>query len=359
MILAVSLTIVVIYSISILYLTCYITKNKVKPANVGKNPTITMVVACKNESRNLPNLFESIDNQTVLPDRIVFVDDHSTDSTHEQFTQYAEGKAHVKVLKATGKGKKAAILQAVSTVDTDYIFFTDADCTLPHDYFLKTLYFLAHDSDTDMLLGGVEIIAADNLFNRLERMEFAALQAVTAASAIMGRPIMCNGANLTVKTSEYRSHTSQIRRDIASGDDMFMLHAFKSGGKIIKYLSGNIVATKGTGNLSRFGRQRTRWAGKTPFYTDRLTIFIAVLVALTNIIMLVAPWFNPLHGLMLFAIKSAADFAILYRYLTQNKTANQGCNLLRLFPLAAVIYPFYCVITGCVSIFTNRHCTSA
>lgn len=358
MIFAIFLSVIVIYGILILLLAFRLGRSSAESSKGKGEISITMVVACRNESRNLPQLLDSIDSQTVQPDRIVFVDDHSTDNTGEILTRFATGnhKTVTEILQAEGYGKKAAIIQALSTVESDYIFFTDADCVLSPDHIRTKAEFLSLHPETDMLLGGVEITADKTLFNKLERLEFAALQAVTAASTLSGHPIMCNGANLTVKTDTYRRYVQEIRTDIASGDDMFMLHAMKAGHQNIDFITGREtrVSTKGTGSLSKFRKQRIRWAGKTPFYTDRLTILTAGLVALSNMILLIQPIVNLTEGAVLFAIKSAADFIILFNYLRNNKTANQGLGLLWFFPLAAVIYPFYCVIVGSISILRTK-----
>ena len=45
------------------------------------NSQLSILIACRNEINNLPNLLESIENQTFKPDEVIFIDDNSTDET--------------------------------------------------------------------------------------------------------------------------------------------------------------------------------------------------------------------------------------------------------------------------------------
>ena len=103
---------------------------------------------------------------------------------------------------------------------------------------------------------------------------------------------MCNGANLIIRRTTYLQSINNINTSIASGDDMFILHALKKNKAKINYLynSNYIVKTKGTNSLKKFLLQRTRWAAKSINYTDPTTISIAVLVAIINIFLFLAPW---------------------------------------------------------------------
>ena len=73
----------------------------------------------------------------------------------------------------------------------------------------------------------VDIIDEKGIFNIIGKIEFASLQAVTAYIALLNNSIMCNGANLIIRRTTYLQYINNINTYIASGDDMFMLHALK------------------------------------------------------------------------------------------------------------------------------------
>lgn len=110
------------------------------------------------------------------------------------------------------------------------------------------------------------------------------------------------------------------------------------------------VSTFGTGNLKRFFRQRTRWASKTPAYTDTYTILVALTVALSNIAILALLPVNPLYSAIILAIKAIADLAVMLPYLRIYTSRRQRRRLMAYFPLMSLLYPIYCVATVLLSL---------
>ena len=341
--------------------------------SIDTDGRLAIVVACKNEEDNLPLLFSSIERQHSMPKEIIFVDDNSTDNTFAILLDFAKKLPNVIVLQSTGNGKKAALIEGVKHCTAKYVLFTDADCILPDEYCLNAKIFLTTHS-VDMLLGGVKLhylssnFAGDfsvktdisdfalNPFKAFEILDLGSLQAVSAGSAMMGCPIMCNGANMIVRRDIYLEHISGIRTDIPSGDDMFMLHNIKaSNGKIFYLFRPElIISTRGNDNPLSFFTQRKRWIGKLPAYTDKFTVATATITAVTNIMLTalyITTIFNSgflLMAAMAYIIKLIVDCIAIIPYL---KTINKR-NLLYYMPLMSIFYPFYVTFTGIVSVIS-------
>ena len=322
-------------------------------------PHSSFIIACRNEISNLPSLLESIENQSFKPSQVIFVDDNSTDETYNFLLNYSQKHDYIKVIKNTGKGKKSALIEASKIAQSEYLIFTDADCTLNKDYlYLAHQYLSNHNSD--MLLGAVDIIDEKGIFNIIEKIEFASLQAVTAYSALIKNPIMCNGANLIVRRTKYLQYIDKINKNIASGDDMFMLHAFKKNSESINYLydANYIVKTKGTNSLKKFLLQRTRWAAKSINYTDLPTIFTAILVVLINLFIISSPFLIPHFSLLIISIIFIIQNIIMLPYLFKYKQYRVLKYYPILFPIMSLLYPLY-IITILISIpfynKTNHH----
>ena len=341
--------------------------------SIDTDGRLAIVVACKNEKDNLPLLFSSIERQHSMPKEIIFVDDNSTDNTFAILLDFAKKLPNVIVLQSPGNGKKAALIEGVKHCTAKYVLFTDADCILPDEYCLNAKIFLTTHS-VDMLLGGVKLhylssnFAGDfsvktdisdfalNPFKAFEILDLGSLQAVSAGSAMMGCPIMCNGANMIVRRDIYLEHISGIRTDIPSGDDMFMLHNIKaSNGKIFYLFRPElIISTRGNDNPLSFFTQRKRWIGKLPAYTDKFTVATATITAVTNIMLTalyIASIFNSgflLMAAMAYIIKLIVDCIAIIPYL---KTINKR-NLLYYMPLMSIFYPFYVTFTGIVSVIS-------
>ncbi|MBO5729444.1 MAG: glycosyltransferase [Paludibacteraceae bacterium] len=319
------------------------------------NYELSIIIACRNEISNLPSLLESIENQSFKPSEVIFVDDNSTDETYNFLLNYSQKYNYIKVIKNTGKGKKSALIEASKIAQSEYLIFTDADCTLNKDYlYLAHQYLSNHNSD--MLLGAVDILDEKGIFNIIEKIEFASLQAITAYTALIKNPIMCNGANLIVRRTKYLQYIDKINKNIASGDDMFMLHAFKKNSESINYLYNNnyIVNTKGTNSLKKFIIQRTRWAAKSINYTDLPTIFTAILVVLINLFIISSPFLIPHFSLLIISIIFIIQNIIMLPYLFKYKQYRVLKYYPILFPIMSLLYPLY-IITILISIpFYNK-----
>ena len=308
-------------------------------------PHSSFIISCRNEIKNLPNLLVSIENQTYKPDEVIFVDDNSTDETYNFLTHFAKKHDYIKVIKNTGKGKKSALIEAAKIAKSEYLMFTDADCILNENHCQLALEYL-NKNNSDMLLGAVDITDEKGIFNIIEKIEFASLQAVTAYTALLNNPIMCNGANLIIRRTIYLEYINNINTSIASGDDMFMLHALKKNNAKINYLynSNYLVKTKGTNSLKKFLLQRTRWAAKSINYKDITTILVALLVVIINIFLLISLLLTPYSLLLIFSIIIIIENIIMLPYLIKYKQYRVLKYYPIVFPIMAILYPLYILI---------------
>ena len=324
---------------------------------------VSVLIAARNEGSNIEKLLQSLYNQTFDKKHfeVILVDDHSTDETFNVSESFRvlHTEMKLKLLKATGSGKKQAISQALHAAENELVMVTDADCELPERWIESMVdYFM--QNNLKMLLGPVLLSPANTLFEKLQVLEHLSLIASTAGSAAIGMPVMCNGANMmydrksALDVEKYRTDMK-----IASGDDMFLMEQFIKhyGSQSVKFLLDNeaIVKTSTMPDLKAFFRQRKRWASKTKAYTNWKIIATALIVLLFNlsiVFFFVAGFFMPVFWVffVLYVImKTLIDFPILKRithFMKQHK-------LLRwMFPLE-FIYPFYVVFTAFSGLFTN------
>ncbi|MFP4289750.1 MAG: glycosyltransferase [Bacteroidales bacterium] len=342
-------------------------QKKVKDNNSNPLPFISVVVAFRNEDENLPKLLDCLVVQDYPADKfeILLSDDHSTDDSNAIVQDYANRYEHIhlillKPLKERQKtGKKNALFRAIEHSRGEVILATDADCKMGK-YWVKSIgsFFSEHPS-TKMLLAPVDIISEKgSLFSRLQSLEFMSLTGSTAGSAMAGKPIMCNGANLAFLRRTYLSLQGCMPGgQFASGDDIFLLQCIQHnfpGSVFFLQNEEAIVKTKPVNSLRQFILQRVRWSSKTTGYTNRFTIFAGATVAVLNLtlaaLMLYVPFraeklFFPVF--MLFLIKLLVDFLLILpvsRFL--NKT-----NLLLYMPALSFVYPFYVSFVLLLSLF--------
>lgn len=340
-----------------------LSRNYNRDAILRQAKKVSVLIAARNEGKNIEKLLQSLYNQTFDKENfeVIIVDDHSDDDTFgisESF-KVSHPEMSLKLLKATGSGKKQAISQALHAADNELVLVTDADCELPAKWIEKMLAFYIA-KDLKMLLGPVLLSPADTLFEKLQVLEHMSLIASTAGSAAIGMPVMCNGANMMYdRKSALNVEKDRTDMKLASGDDMFLMEQFiaRYGSKAIGFFLNRevIVKTATMPNLKAFFRQRTRWTSKTKAYTNWKIIATALSVFLFNlsiVFFFVAGFFMPVFWcfyVLYVILKTLIDYPIIRRisaFMKQKK--------LKFWTLPLeFIYPFYVVFTAFAGMFTK------
>jgi len=125
-----------------------------------------IVIPCYNEEKFIALTLKSLAEQTVLPKKIVIVNDNSTDKTEEIINNFAKKHSWITVVNTTSNaihlpGSKViqAFHKGFEILDTDYdiIVKLDADLILPHNYF-ETIISHFKSDDTIGMAGGFAYI---------------------------------------------------------------------------------------------------------------------------------------------------------------------------------------------------------
>jgi len=316
---------------------------------------VSVVVACRNEEDNLPHLLNKISKQNYPKTlfEIIIVDDNSTDRTFEIASSYKE-IFKVSVLKNSGNGKKSALRTGILASSGTLIITTDADCSMGSCWISSFAAFYERKRP-DMIIGPVQLAPERGFFGRFQELEFLSLQGITAGSANGGSAVMCNGANLAFTKEAYIRNQGNLHPETASGDDVFLLHSLKeeTDSKIFWLESADaLITTLQSGTIARFLRQRSRWISKGKYYSDKLTIVLAVVTFITicvQVSLLIAALIIPSAiwiFTLFFVLKSFPDYLII-----RNRAERYGRKkILCWFLPAQVFYPFYIIGVAIVSI---------
>lgn len=225
-----------------------------------------------------------------------------------------------------GKGKKHALHRLIHATEADVLWLHDDDIIRP----------TATDAEAIATLGDAGLLilplrmqtTQSTLIQRLQVIEYTALQALTIRTAKRGRAILCSGANLIVRRDVWLEAEPHLHPEIPSGDDMFLLEYCKcTGRKIAVSEAENMTATvTAQPTLRALLRQRMRWAGKAPHYTDADIRRAGALVTVALVLQLL----NPL-------------FVLIWLPLEYNLIRDKGFASLDIV-LLALIYPYYALI---------------
>ena len=342
-------------------LETYRNLRKVKPFIKEGNPKVwvSVLIACRNDEKNLPDLLKDLYSQDYNPDlfEIIIIDDNSDHKTLAIASAYKHIK-NLKILINPGRGKKSAIAAGIEEASGELIVTTDADCRMGRSWI--SVIASCYESDRPaMIIAPVQFENKTGFFGRFLELEFLSLQGITAGTAISGNPVMCNGANLAYTKAAYLRNSGNLHKEILSGDDIFFLHSLKKETKSkIMWLSSDdgLVTTRQPESLISFIKQRARWISKAGAYDDRLTLVISIVTfvaILTNISLLITGIF--IHELLLiflasFILKSIPDYLILS--VTTGRYKRK--HLLKWFIPSQAVYPFYVTAVGCCSLFKGK-----
>ena len=271
-----------------------------KKSLVNELPFVSIIIAARNEEKNIGECIQSILNQTydVNKFEIIITDDHSTDNTVGIIRSFQNENIRVINLadfvgnKVLNSYKKKSIETALKFAKGDLIVTTDADCVAPKKW-LETLVNFYKEKNAlfiALLVSFKNPLPKDSFFKRFlknfQSIDFMTLQGITGASVHKNFLSMCNGANLAYEKKVFFDVNGFEGIDqIASGDDMLLMHKIqdKFPGKIFFLKSKDIIVeTKPTETLKEFMNQRIRWASKTNQYTDKKIISVLLLVYLLN-----------------------------------------------------------------------------
>ena len=196
------------------------------------------------------------------------------------------------------RGKKHALSKLIHAATSEYVWLHDDDVVLP-----EAAVKVQGDEvqGTRGLFGGAGLVilplrmesgnATPSLLEKLQIAEYAAIQELTMRTAKRGRAVMCSGANLIVRREVWLACESELHPEIPSGDDMFLLEAVKRKGYRIAVIDEPeyTAVVRPAPTWRAFFRQRLRWAGKAPTYTDHDIIRCGAAVAAAKILQLLCP----------------------------------------------------------------------
>ena len=261
-------------------------------------------------------------------------------------------------------GKKHALSKLIHAATTEYIWLHDDDVILPpaavkgqsdkvpstKDLFGNAdLIILPLRMETPSLERVKSSARSDCRWPSVEQLgvglslqiaEYAAIQELTMRTAEAGKAVMCSGANLIVRREAWLACEQDLHPEIPSGDDMFLLEAMKRRGMKIAVIDkpDYTAVVRPVPTWRTFFRQRMRWAGKAPKYTDKDIIRCGALVVAANILQLICP--------LIILIK----FPIEYGLIKKREPRTEWYVAL----LLEVLYPFYILISLLGGLFRRK-----
>ncbi len=324
---------------------------------------LTVIICARNESANLPALFQSLHAQTLKENwEMIFIDDFSTDDTAMQLKLFCQNTSNAQVVSLSEiasfspytPNKKKGIEWAVSIAKAPWVVLTDADCTFGEDL-LQVIFEEIGKAEIDVICGPVMFYETSSVFSKLILLDQMAMMALTKWTVKHRIPVLANGANLTFNKDKFLEITPYGQNQhIYSGDDVFLLQSFLSNDGTAMYLQDTkaLVSTHSPASFAEFIHQRIRWASKSASYKNRGLIIGLFGIYLFNIMLFIMAissiWIGAIRLPLLFLLlfKTILDTAII---LPQAQFFKKK-RYLWLMPLAECFHICYVVFFGLLSL---------
>ena len=344
---------IIIYLIFITYLSFMLyfglyqrSRTQVNSKSSTELPTICLLVPFRNEADRIQNALESISAIEYPKEKleIIFWNDASTDHSERVVNEFVSSFSKYKCLLRHNEsqlGKKKIIDQTVRSASEnfDWILLCDAD-TVFKSARIKVL--AQHiDEHTDLLLGRV-VLSGEKFIQKAQALEFDMMSAIAKGSANLGKPILGSSANLMFRRESYlNAEPYESNFQLASGDDVFLIQAFKKlRSNNVKFIDvgSTYVSTEAEAEWKKAIFQKLRWASKNPKVRDPFYELVAWVSLLVNVILLVQVAlfkFYPEPLFICWALKTMGDIFLLS---TSGRFNHHSVVVISLF---AFLYPFY------------------
>jgi len=290
------------------------------------HPLVSVVVAARNEEKNIATLLTSLLNQSYPKElfEIIIVDDNSSDTTAKIVRNYAEKDERVKLISVdepigNRSPKKLAISKGIASSKGEIILTTDADCTIPRQWIeIMCSYF---KNDVGAVMSWVQEKNSGTMFHKVESLDAFSLVLVGAGGVGIGLPFIANGANFAYrkKVFEEISGFSGIEHFVSGDDDLFLLKMRQQTGWRVAFAREPeaCVWTQGPKNFRHFLSQRIRWASKGAIYPWSLKLLELTIYFYYSLLALALPAFflfsTPLVLFILsLLIKMIVDAIFIY-----------------------------------------------
>lgn len=323
--------------------------------NPDYEPTVTIIVAARNEEKNIRECIESLIKIDYPREKleIIIVDDFSTDKTGEIIDEYCQKYPFVKKViphqKIISKpGKTNAIVNGIKSSSGEIIFTTDADCVVKPSW-IKTQ--IKYFTDNVGVVTGFTFQKSYSQFTGMQNLDWVYLLTVAAGTINLGLPLSCIGNNMAYRRDAYNWVGGYENIKFSITEDFALLH------KIHKHTHYDVVfpAEEGGVNLSEpcpdwktLYRQKHRW-GVGGLDAPFIGFVIMFWGWLSHLLILLQIFFGSAFTLFLTSIKFLSDAIFLFIPLKKFKLVKE----LKYFFAFELYFIFYVLLLPLI-VFIDR-----
>ena len=311
-----------IYTTALLFLLLGMLR--LRRPKVAQQPEVSIVVAARNEAKNLPKCLAALSAQTYPGPltEIIVVNNLSQDDSAAVLETWRQKLARLTIMQLDDiplgiSPKKHALSCGIAEASGSLIVTTDADCSPPPRW-LETM--ISHFSAETGLLAGPAPLEPQGWLGGVLALDSVASMAVAAGGCGWNTAITCTGRNLAYRKQVFDlvGGFGETGASLSGDDDLLMQRVRRNSAARVDFaLSPEaVVPSQSVRTLREYFRQRRRHVSAGKYYTPRLK-FAYLTVNICNAVLFVFPatalgsGVNVSLAFTLLGVKLTCDLAVL------------------------------------------------
>ena len=319
---------------------------------------VSVVICARDEAENLENFLPSVLEQDYPEFEVVVVNDCSEDETEDVLKRLANKypKLRFTTIKKDEKfvhGKKLALTIGIKSALHEVVLFTDADCYMSGNQWIKEVV-QNYSPSTEIVLGYGGYEKRKGFLNKFIRFDtfFIGMQYLAFAKA--GLPYMGVGRNMSYKKSLFfknKGFASHARLD-SGDDDLFVNETASKRNTNIVFSSNSVTWSVPKTKLSSWVRQKRRHRTTFKRYRMNHRLLLAFeplsrVFFYVSFAALLSLNFFPVYLLIAFLVRLLTQLLVYYfaGIRLQEK------DLFLYSPLFDIVF----ILTGLIIVFSRKH----
>lgn len=328
----------------------------------GVPEPVSIIIAARNEYRNLERNLKSILEQDYPEYEVIVVNDCSWDESQHLLEYYQDVYPHLKISKLIEQekyptGKKFALTIGIKAAKYEKLLFTDADCKPASNRWLYHIQDQLHDRN-ELVLGYSPYEKSGGFLNAFIRWENVMTACFYLSRAIARKAYMGVGRNMAyTKSLFFKQKGFNGHQHILSGDDdLFVNKAANANNTAIQIHPESFMYTVPKKSFTEWVRQKTRHISTGKYYKSSDTFFLGLyyisLFAFYSLFISLLFFPDPLWKFALYAYGIRFLTQCIIFYLCLKKL--QQVSLIWFLPLFDFLYLAYLLIFGIRGFFSRQ-----
>lgn len=297
---------------------------RIPPAEGSARPTVSVVVAARNEENSIGPCLDALGRQTYSADlfEVIVVDDDSTDRTAEIVRVKMQRFSNLRLISppAEGRlrGKSRPLSAGIAAATGEVIMITDADCRVPETWVASTAALYEPEVG---LVGGITLQDARTSFGGMQSLDWAYLLGVASSSVALGRSFGSIGNNLSFRKKAYDEVGGYESLPFSVTEDYTLVHAIRTSGRWQQRYPIDarlLVESEPCPDLRSLFHQKHRW-GRGGLDVPPLGFVIMAIGWSVHVLPIVHTlvWGAWWHTLAVLFVKATADYILMHHVLAR------------------------------------------